>query len=473
MTDSGIGLNRAWGGRFSDSVSDLMKEINASVRFDKRLAMIDIHCSKVHVRMLESVHIISSQESYEICDGLSEIEKEILEGTFEFSDDMEDVHMNIEFALANKIGSVAGKMHTARSRNDQVAVDFRLWVMNVCREVISLLDGIISVLLEQAEQGYRWVMPGFTHLQVAQPVTWGHHMMAYVEMFGRDQSRFLDALERMDECPLGVAALAGTSFPIDRDFTARELGFMRPTANSLDTVSDRDFAIEFMCCASLCMMHISRLAEELVLWNSTQFSFIRLSDRFLTGSSIMPQKRNPDAAELMRGKAGRVFGDLISLLTTMKGLPLSYSKDMQEDKEPVFDCGDTLLLVLPVVRGVISDIHPNRERMVEMAESAFSTATDLADWLVSAKDIPFREAHHITGRVVRCAEENGCSRLQDLSLDLMQKIDVRITSDVLDVLQVNQSVIRRASFGGTAPDMVRSQINRWRDKLADSKYRRY
>jgi len=392
---------------------------------------------------------------------LSEIET----GVFQFSTALEDIHMNVEARLKEVIGAPAGRLHTGRSRNDQVATDFRLWVRDQLDAASSGLTALISALVAQAEMGADWVMPGFTHLQTAQPVTWGHHMMAYVEMFGRDIGRFGDARARMNECPLGAAALAGTSFPIDREMTARALGFDRPAANSLDAVSDRDFALEFLSAASITAMHLSRFAEELVIWSSAQFRFVTLSDRFSTGSSIMPQKKNPDAAELIRAKIGRILGATVALFTVMKGLPLAYSKDMQEDKEQVFDAADSLMLSLAAMDGMLRDLTANAPALQAAAASGFSTATDLADWLVRVLDLPFRDAHHATGALVALAEGKGCD-LPDLTLDDMQSVHPGITPEVFDVLGVQNSVASRTSLGGTAPDQVRAQIARWKEKLA-------
>jgi argininosuccinate lyase len=391
---------------------------------------------------------------------LSEIEA----GSFPFTTDLEDIHLNIEARLTDRIGEAGKRLHTGRSRNDQVAVDFRLWVRDQCDQAIQGLTGLMQAFLDQAEAGADWVMPGFTHLQTAQPVTWGHHMMAYVEMFARDRSRFEDARKRMNECPLGAAALAGTSFPIDRHMTAKALGFDRPTANSLDSVSDRDFALEFLSAASICAMHLSRFAEELVIWSSAQFRFVRLSDRWTTGSSIMPQKKNPDAAELLRAKLGRILGATVALFTIMKGLALTYSKDMQEDKEQVFDAADNLMLGLAAMTGMVSDMTANRETLKAAAASGFSTATDLADWLVRVLGLPFREAHHVTGTLVAMAEKKGCD-LPDLPLQEMNRVHPGITQEIYSVLGVENSVRSRTSYGGTAPDQVRAQITRWRESL--------
>jgi len=415
--------------------------------------------------MLAQQGIISEADASEIDRGLLTVLSEIEAGKFQFSRALEDIHMNVEARLKELIGDPAGRLHTARSRNDQVATDFRLWVRDRLDDAAAALGVLIARLLDQAEAGADLVMPGFTHLQTAQPVTWGHHMMAYVEMFGRDLSRFRDARARMNECPLGAAALAGTSFPIDRAATAAALGFDRPAANSLDAVSDRDFALEFLSCATMTAGHLSRMAEELVIWSSAQFRFVTISDRFSTGSSIMPQKRNPDAAELIRAKVGRIFGAQATLTMVMKGLPLAYSKDMQEDKEPVFDAADNLGVALAAMTGMVADLKPNPDKLRAAAGSGFSTATDLADWLVREANIPFREAHHITGRLVKLAEERGCD-LPDLTLADMQGVDARIRPSIFDVLGVDNSVASRTSYGGTAPARVREQIARWRETLA-------
>ena len=456
--------NRMWGGRFAAGPDAIMEAINASIGFDKRLAAQDIAGSKAHAAMLAATGIISDSDAEAIGEGLLTVLSEIEGGEFAFSTALEDIHMNVEARLKELIGEPAGRLHTARSRNDQVATDFRLWVRDQIDAVDAALVTLCRAFLAQAEAGADWVMPGFTHLQVAQPVTWGHHMMAYVEMFGRDLGRFRDARARMNECPLGAAALAGTSFPIDRGMTARELGFDRPCANSLDAVSDRDFALEFMGAASICAMHLSRLAEELVIWSSAQFRFVRLSDRFSTGSSIMPQKRNPDAAELIRAKTGRIFGAGVALLTVMKGLPLAYSKDMQEDKEQVFDAADNLMLAIAAMAGMVADMAPDRAALEAAAGTGFATATDLADWLVRVRGMPFRDAHHVTGRLVALAEEKGCD-LPDLSLADMQAVDSGITDDIFEVLGVHNSVASRTSLGGTAPERVREQIARWKETL--------
>jgi argininosuccinate lyase len=457
--------NAMWGGRFASGPDAIMEAINASIGFDRRLAPQDIAGSRAHAAMLAAVGILADSDAEAIREGLLAVLREIEDGRFAFSTALEDIHMNVEARLAELIGEPAKRLHTARSRNDQVAVDFRLWVREQCDAADGALRALQRALLGQAEAGAEWVMPGFTHLQSAQPVTWGHHMMAYVEMFARDRGRFADARARMNESPLGAAALAGTSFPIDRDRTARELGFDRPMANSLDAVSDRDFALEFLGAASICAVHLSRLAEELVVWSTAQFRFVRLSDRFSTGSSIMPQKRNPDAAELVRAKTGRIFGALIALLTVIKGLPLAYSKDMQEDKEQVFDAADNLFLALAAMTGMMEDLSPDPERMRAAAGAGFATATDLADWLVRERGLPFREAHHVTGALVARAEARGVDLLQ-LSLKEMQEVHGGITEAVLGVLGVDNSVKSRTSFGGTAPVRVREQIARWKEILS-------
>jgi argininosuccinate lyase len=453
-----------WGGRFSVKPAALMQAINVSIGFDKRLAGEDIAGSRAHCTMLAATGVISAADAAAIAGGLDAIEAEIAAGTFPFREEYEDIHMNVEARLAELIGPASGRLHTARSRNDQVALDFRMWVREACERAAGQLQALQRVLLDQAEAHADTVMPGFTHMQSAQPVTFGHHLMAYVEMFGRDAARFEDARARMNESPLGAAALAGSPFPIDREQTAAALGFDRPTANSMDSVAARDFALEALSAASICATHLSRLAEELVLWTTAQFGFVRLSDAFSTGSSIMPQKRNPDAAELVRAKAGRVFGALAALTMVMKGLPLTYSKDMQEDKVPTFEAFDALDIAISAMGGMIADLTADKTRMAAAAGAGFSTATDLADWLVRTLDLPFREAHHITGRVVKRAETSGCD-LPSLALEALQEIEPRITSDVYSVLSPQASVASRTSYGGTAPDQVRLQIKRWKDKL--------
>ncbi|WP_204115707.1 argininosuccinate lyase [Shimia biformata] len=456
--------NQMWGGRFAAGPDAIMEAINASIGFDQRMAAQDIAGSRAHAAMLAATGIVSDSDASAMREGLLTVLSEIDSGTFEFSTALEDIHMNVEARLKEIIGEPAGRLHTGRSRNDQVATDFKLWVRDQIDAAVTGLEALIRALLDQAEAGADWVMPGFTHLQTAQPVTWGHHMMAYVEMFGRDMSRFRDARARMNESPLGAAALAGTSFPIDREMTAKALGFDRPAANSLDAVSDRDFALEFLSCASICAMHLSRFAEELVIWSSAQFRFVTLSDRFSTGSSIMPQKKNPDAAELIRAKIGRIFGANVALMTVMKGLPLAYSKDMQEDKEQVFDAADNLMLALAAMEGMVKDMSANVENLEAAAGSGFSTATDLADWLVRALNMPFRDAHHVTGTLVALAESRGCD-LPDLTLADMQGVHGAITDEVFGVLGVHNSVASRLSYGGTAPANVRAQVARWKGLL--------
>ena len=452
--------NKMWGGRFAAGPDAIMKAINASITFDRRMAAQDIQGSQAHAAMLGAVGIISDSDCMTIREGLKTIMMEIEAGNFSFKAELEDIHMNVESRLLEVIGEASGRLHTGRSRNDQVATDFRLWVRDQIDALILYIEELMSAFLEQAKIGVEWIMPGFTHLQTAQPVTWGHHMMAYVEMLARDKSRFKDARKRMNESPLGTAALAGTSFPIDRDMTAKDLGFDRPTANSLDSVSDRDFALEFLNCASICAMHLSRFAEELVIWSSAQFRFVTLSDRFSSGSSIMPQKKNPDAAELIRAKVGRIFGANVALMMVMKGLPLTYSKDMQEDKEQVFDAADNLTLALTAMTGMVSDMTAHQENLQIAASSGFSTATDLADWLVKTLDMPFREAHYVTGRLVALAEVEECD-LPDLTIAQLQSVNSNITSDVYSVLGVENSVASRTSYGGTAPEQVLKQIARW------------
>jgi argininosuccinate lyase len=457
--------NAMWGGRFASGPDAIMTAINASIGFDQRLYAQDIAGSRAHAAMLAATGIITPNDAAAIGEGLLTVLSEIEGGTFTFRTDLEDIHLNVESRLTEIVGEPGKRLHTGRSRNDQVATDFRLWVRDQCDAAIQGLTALMGAFLAQAEQGADWVMPGFTHLQTAQPVTWGHHMLAYVEMLSRDRSRFADARKRMNECPLGAAALAGTSFPIDRHMTATALGFDRPTANSLDSVSDRDFALEFLSASSICAMHLSRFAEELVIWSSAQFRFVRLSDKWTTGSSIMPQKKNPDAAELLRAKLGRILGATVALFTIMKGLALTYSKDMQEDKEQVFDAADTLMLSLAAMAGMVSDMTANRAVLETSAASGFSTATDLADWLVRALGLPFREAHHVTGSLVALAEKKGCD-LPDLSLSELTSAHPGITQEVYSVLGVQNSVRSRTSYGGTAPDQVRAQIARWKAELA-------
>ncbi|MFM1959827.1 MAG: argininosuccinate lyase [Pseudomonadota bacterium] len=454
-----------WGGRFATRPADLMQAINVSIGFDRRLADQDLAGSRAHAAMLRMQGVITSEDEAAIQGGLDAIAAEIRDGTFPFREEFEDIHMNVEARLRELIGPAAGRLHTARSRNDQVAVDFRLWVRDACDRTVAQLKRLQGALLDRAEQHADTLMPGFTHLQPAQPVTFGHHLMAYVEMFGRDAGRFADARRRMNECPLGAAALAGSPFPIDRDATARALGFDRPTANSLDSVSDRDFALESLAAATLCGVHLSRLAEELVIWTTPQFGFVRLSDAFSTGSSIMPQKRNPDAAELVRAKIGRLMGSFTQLTLVMKGLPLAYSKDMQEDKVPTFEAFDALELSLSAMTGMILDLEPVAGRMAAAAGAGFSTATDLADWLVRTLDMPFRDAHHVTGAAVKRAEALGVD-LPDLPLAELQALSHGITPAVYDVLTPAASAASRTSFGGTAPDQVRRQAALWRERLS-------
>lgn len=460
--------NKMWGGRFASGPDAIMEEINASIGFDFRLAKQDIEGSKAHAAMLAKAGVIPAEDAETISRGLDQIAREIETGAFKFSCALEDIHMNIEARLAELIGPAAGRLHTARSRNDQVALDFRLWI----RDTIDALDGQLRALqlalATKALAHAASVMPGFTHLQPAQPVTLGHHLLAYVEMFARDRSRLRDARVRLNESPLGAAALAGTSFPIDRDMTARALGFDRPTANSLDSVADRDFVLDALSAAAICAVHLSRLAEEIVLWVTPQFGFASLSDKFTTGSSIMPQKRNPDAAELIRGKTGRIIGALGSLLVVLKGLPLAYSKDLQEDKEGAFDALHSLSLCLAAMTGMIEDLTPDLKRMKAAAGSGYATATDLADWLVQALKLPFREAHHITGRLVGIAESQK-KGLEKLTLAEMQAVEPRITNEVFAVLGVEKSVRSRTSFGGTAPKNVRAQARRWLARLEREK----
>ena len=460
--------NRMWGGRFSCGPDELMEEINASIDFDRRFYAQDIAASKAHCQMLAARGIISREDAEKIVAGLNEIASEIARGDFTFSRALEDIHMNVEARLAELIGDAAGRLHTARSRNDQVATDFRLYVRDAIDHIAGQIRALMRALAEKAHEHYDVIMPGFTHLQVAQPVTFGHHLLAYVEMFNRDMGRFEDARKRVNESPLGAAALAGTSFPIDREMTAQTLGFAGPMRNSIDAVSARDFVLETLSAAAICATHLSRFAEELVIWSSAQFDFIRLSDRFTTGSSIMPQKRNPDAAELVRAKAGRVIGALVALMVVMKGLPLAYSKDMQEDKEPAFDALDTLSLSLEVMRGMVTDMEPNREALRAAAAQGFSTATDLADWLVRELNMPFRQAHHVTGRLVALAEEKGVD-LPELTLEEMRAVEPRITEDVYSVLGVENSVASRKSFGGTAPENVKRMAEWWLKRLGERK----
>lgn len=456
--------NKMWGGRFSAGPSELMEEINASIDFDKQLYSQDIAGSKAHCEMLAQTKIISSEDATQITHGLDTILSEIEAGEFTFSRALEDIHMNIEARLAELIGPVAGKLHTARSRNDQVATDLKLYIRAAIDNLDQQFTGLQTALAKKADAHAATIMPGFTHLQNAQPVTFGHHCLAYVEMFDRDKSRFQDARARLNQNPLGAAALAGTAFPIDREMTSKALGFDAPARNSLDAVSDRDFVLETLNAAAITAVHLSRLAEEIIVWSSAQFNFIKLSDQYSTGSSIMPQKRNPDAAELIRAKAGRILGAATGLHVVLKGLPLAYAKDMQEDKEPAFDALKTLSISLSVMTGMIEDMEPNKARMETAAALGFSTATDLADWLVRELGIPFRDAHHVTGEIVAMAERKICD-LHELELSEMQKVEPRITQEIFSVLSVAASVASRTSFGGTSPENVNVQAKHWLKKL--------
>ena len=456
--------SQMWGGRFARGPAAIMEKINASIGFDKRLADQDIAGSKAHAAMLAKQGIITQADADAIRDGLDRVKQEIDAGSFTFKVELEDIHMNVEARLAELIGEPAKRLHTGRSRNDQVATDFKLWVRDAIDRAEQGLKALQAALIDLAEKHTDTVMPGFTHLQAAQPVSFGHHLLAYVEMFGRDRSRLRDARARLNECPLGSAALAGTPYPIDRFMTAEALGFDRPTANSLDAVSDRDFALEYLAAASICAMHLSRFAEEIVLWCSAQFRFIKLTDAFTTGSSIMPQKKNPDAAELVRAKAGRVIGSLNSLLVAMKGLPLAYSKDMQEDKEPVFEADDTLALCIAAMEGMVRDMEPNVPALREATDRGFLNATDLADWLVRELNMPFREAHHVTGRAVKAAEDKRVG-LTDLSLAELQAIEPRITEAVYPALSIEASLDSRRSFGGASPVRVREAVKAARERF--------
>jgi argininosuccinate lyase len=457
--------NKMWGGRFADSPDAIMEEINASIDFDRHLYRQDIAASKAHAAMLGKQGIITADDAAKITHGLDTILSEIENGTFTFNRALEDIHMNVESRLAELVGPAAGRLHTARSRNDQVATDFRLWIRATIDSIDTALAGYQKALAEKALAHAATVMPGFTHLQTAQPVTFGHHLLAYVEMASRDRSRFKDARKRLNESPLGAAALAGTAFPIDRDMTAEALGFDRPMANSLDAVSDRDFVLETLSAASITAVHLSRFAEEIVIWASPLSGLLLLSDRFTTGSSIMPQKRNPDAAELVRAKTGRIIGASQALLIVMKGLPLAYQKDMQEDKEGAMDAFSALMLSIAAMTGMVRDMQPDATRMRAAADGGYSTATDLADWLVNALKMPFRDAHHVTGRIVARAASDGVS-LHDLPLHAMQVIEPRITQDVYEILSADNSVKSRVSYGGTAPKNVRREANRWLKALA-------
>ena len=453
-----------WGGRFSTRPDALMQAINVSIDVDRRLWRQDLAGSRAHCRMLMAQGIIDVASGEAILKGLDQVEAEIEAGTFPFRAEYEDIHMNVEARLAELIGEASGRLHTARSRNDQVATDFRLWVRDTCDRTLGQIHDLQRALLIQAEAEADTLMPGFTHLQPAQPVTFGHHLMAYVEMLGRDAGRFSDARVRMNESPLGSAALAGSPFPIDREATAGALGFARPMANSLDGVSDRDFALEALSAASICAGHLSRLAEEIVVWMTPQFGFVKLSDAVTTGSSIMPQKRNPDAAELVRAKTGRITGSLVALTTVMKGLPLAYSKDMQEDKEQVFDAAENLELAIAAMTGMVADLKADRARMAAAAGAGFSTATDLADWLVRELGLPFRKAHHVTGAAVKRAEALGLD-LADLPLEELTALEPGVYAGIYEVLTPQASAASRTSYGGTAPDQVRAQIARWKERL--------
>jgi argininosuccinate lyase len=457
--------NMQWGGRFAAGPSVIMQEINASIGFDRKMWRQDIAGSRAHAAMLAHQGIITGADEASIREGLEQITAEIEAGRFPFTAELEDIHMNIEARLTERIGEAGKRLHTGRSRNDQVATDFRLWVRDAIDGIDGQIADVMRALAARAATHAADPMPGFTHLQTAQPVTFGHHMLAYVEMLGRDRGRLADCRRRLNECPLGSAALAGTSFPLDRRMTASALGFDRPTANSLDAVSDRDFALEFLSAAAISSMHLSRLAEEIIIWCSAPYRFIRLSDAFTTGSSIMPQKRNPDAAELVRAKTGRVTGSLVGLLTVMKGLPLAYAKDMQEDKEPVFDAADAWTLSLAATAGMVRDMTPDTVRLREFAGSGFATATDLADWLVRVLKLPFRTAHHVTGRLVAAAEAKGLD-LSGLTLTEMQAEEPGITAEIFSVLTVEASVASRVSYGGTAPANVAVQAARWLEALA-------
>ena len=466
MTDKNdADKNTMWGGRFAAGPAAIMQEINASIDIDKRLWREDIAGSRAHAAMLAKKNIIADEDLSKINGGLDQIAEEIDAGQFPFSAELEDIHMNIEARLKTLIGEPAARLHTARSRNDQVATDFRLWMRQACIDTQTGLRSLQRALLEQAGRHASSVMPGYTHLQTAQPVTFGHHCLAYVEMIARDIDRFADAHARLNECPLGAAALAGTPFPIDRDATAAALGFDRPMANSLDAVSARDFALEALAAASIAAMHLSRLAEEIVLWTSPHFGFATLSDAFSTGSSIMPQKKNPDAAELARAKVARISSSFSSLLVMMKGLPLAYSKDMQEDKAATFQAFDDLALVIAAMTGMMSDLVMNQSAMRAAAMQGYSTATDLADWLVREAGMAFRDAHHVTGAIVAAAEAKGL-RLDELPLADIQTIDKRITKNVFSVLSVDASVASRTSYGGTAPDNVQRQVALWKERLS-------
>ncbi len=456
-------MKKPWSGRFTEKTSEIVEKYTESISFDKRLWRYDIEGSIAHAKMLAKQGIIPKKDADKIVKGLKEIYKEIESGRFKFREELEDIHMNIESALIKKIGEIGGRLHTARSRNDQVALDIRLYLRAEAREIISLLKGLETVLADMAEKHLGIVMPGYTHLQRAQPVLLSHHLMAYAHMFDRDRARFEDALKRINIMPLGSCALAGTTLPTDRHYVAELLEFDAVSENSMDSVSDRDFSLEFLSCSSILMMHTSRMAEELILWSSEEFSFIELSDAFTTGSSIMPQKKNPDVAELMRGKTGRVYGNLMSLLTTMKGLPLSYNRDMQEDKEPVFDTVDTVKLTLNALFQMLPKIKFNERRLKDTADAAFSTATDIAEYL-ARKGIPFRTAHEITGKIVRYCIDNN-KRLSDLSITEYKSFSDVIGNDIYKFIGTAESVNAKKSYGGTSPEMVKEQIKKFRKRL--------
>ncbi|MCZ8140907.1 MAG: argininosuccinate lyase [Acetobacteraceae bacterium] len=462
---SSSSANQQWGGRFAEGPSAIMAAINASIGFDRKMWRQDIQGSLAHAAMLKHVGIITAEDEAAIRDGLGKIAARIEAGDFPFDDALEDIHMNIEARLTETIGEAGKRLHTGRSRNDQVALDVRLWVRDAIDGLSGQIKDVMRALVARAEEHAGSVMPGFTHLQPAQPVTFGHHMLAYVEMLSRDLSRLADCRARLNESPLGAAALAGTGFAIDRHMTAKALGFDRPMRNSLDAVASRDFAAEFLFCCAMCSVHLSRLAEEIVIWTNPYFGFVKLSDAFTTGSSIMPQKRNPDAAELVRGKTGRVMGALMGMLTVMKGLALTYFKDMQEDKEGIFDAAENLTLTLAATAGMVRDMKPQTERLAAAAGAGFSTATDLADWLVRSLKMPFRDAHHVTGTLVAKAEARGVD-LSGLTLAEMQAVEPRITQGVFDVLTVEASVRSRTSYGGTAPANVAAMAAEWKAKLA-------
>jgi argininosuccinate lyase len=452
--------NKMWGGRFKEGPSAIMAEINASIDFDRRLYAQDIAASKAHATMLAKQGIITKSDAKKIRDGLDQIKVEIATGTFKFSKALEDIHLNVESRLKELIGDAAGRLHTARSRNDQAVTDMRLYVRDCVDALDAALKDLQLALAQKADKHSATIMPGFTHLQSAQPVTFGHHMLAYVEMIGRDRGRLADARKRVNENALGAAALAGTSYPIDRHMTSRDLGFSGPMRNSMDAVSARDYILEVLSACTISSLHLSRLAEEIVIWCSSQFRFVKLSDKFTTGSSIMPQKRNPDAAELIRAKPGRILGAFTALAVVMKGLPMAYAKDMQEDKELTFDALDNFALAIAAMSGMVRDMEPQVKTLKAAANADYSTATDLADWLVQALKMPFRDAHHVTGRVVALAEKKSCT-LSELSLEELQAIHSGITKDVYRRLSVEASVASRTSFGGTAPKNVRSQARRW------------